>query len=731
MRLGECTQSLDLSFFIPKEWNTLYVSDLLALLPMLPNLTSFRSRPCLPTLSQSGVPLPRPVPSSILLALAHSMRNNSLLNELELTQQESPALTDLATLLQNSVKLTTLTLGFYIFDSGSALSTAAVPSIRLPSLQSLRLHVTMNRPKGVLTAKPAAHLMVDASRWSMPELRNLELVLDHDIQALSSDSPFGTILHGFLNMHGHALRHLAVTETAPHLRSRPLNVSSLVPQCPTLECLTVGIVGCAPVRMVVPHHHLRRVQFVGTLGWITGGRRALDTQAAEVRAGMFPALREVVLVDERAVPPGWAEVMASVNVAVVCPRAAEEREADVWSDGEGSEDDDWAPPAAAAAGGEDDLSSEDDEDDGWFTDASVSASVSGHGHGQGQDGERSDDETVKNSSGRTTSYMGDDQIDHLGALDIFEKSLERVVGLPKNEGDDVDVDEPTAPPATVPTPARVSPPAAAFAPTSAFASTSTFAPASTRVYIPATAPASAPAPVPTRVSIPAAAPPPTPTQIPTPTSSQHLRPSNSPTHNRRLSTSGGTNETSHTGHVSFSGHQRRLSKDQVHTHTHTHAHAHAPPSPFSSLAGVGAGVGSSSAQVHHRRMSTTGNERPTLPPLSLSAQQSTSHGHGHGSQRNHPATPTAAGPTPVPITITAPTPVSATASGSRRAPTPTMFAAAFAASFGSSFRSGGVASGSGAGAAEARAAEADEETVGSARKRPLKNSLRLGGKKPR
>jgi hypothetical protein len=673
VRLGECTQSLDLSFFIPKEWNTLYVSDLLTLLPMLPNLISFRSRPCLPTLSQSGAPLPRPVPSPILLALAHSMRNNSLLSELELTQQESPALTDLATLLQNSVNLTTLTLGFHIFDSGSALSTAPA-SIRLPSLQSLRLHVTMNRPRGVLTAKPAAHLMVDASRWAMPKLRNLSLVLDHDIQALSSDSPFGGILHGFLNMHGHALRHLSVTETAPHLRSRALDVSSLVSKCPLLECLTVGIVGCAPVRMVVPHLRLRRVQFVGTLGWISGGgdvlrehgRRALEIQAAEVRAGKFPGLREVMLMDEREVPRGWSGVMQSVKVSISCLRAGDEREEDIWSDGEGSDDDDWVLPPTD---GDDDVSSEGDEDDGWCTDTSAVGHVT--------DGEKSDDETVKNSSGRTTSYMGDDQIDHHSALDIFEKSLERVIGLPDNEGSDGEVEEarPSAL-ARIPAPARILAPARIPVP----------APAPAPVPVPAPvltpAPATAPTPTPARVSPLVAAPAPITTQVPTPTSSQYQRPSSSPTRHRRLSSGPGDLGRSISVTASVSGHQRRPSKDQAYTGIHPSA----PPSAFASL--VSSVMGSSSAQGHHRRPSN-GGERPTLPPLSLSAQQS------HA----------------VPITITAPTPT-LTPSGSKRVPTPTF-------AFGSSSR-----------APEART-DVDEGTVSSVRKKVLKPGSIRFAKKPK
>ena len=443
MRLGDHTKSLDLSFFIPKEWNTLYVSDLLTLLPMLPKLTSFRSRPCLPILSQSGAPIPRLVPRPILLALAHSQHIKRTLTELELTQQESPALTDLATLLQNCISLSTLTLGFHIFDSGSVLSPAT-SSIRIISLESLKLHVTMTSQGGVLTAEPAAPLMIDTRRWFMPKLRNLSLILDHDIQTLSSVSPFGGILHDFLNMHGHAIRHLSVIETAPYLRSKVLDVSSLVSKCPELECLTVGIVGWAPVRVVAPHGRLRRMQLVGTLRWISvggdallaRGRQALEIQAAEVRAGKLPGLRDVVLMDEREVPREWAEAMRSVNVSISCMRAGDESEKDIWSDGEGSEDDNWVLPPR---NGEDDVSGEGTEDDGWYTDTSA--------------------------SGGTTSFVGGDQIDHISALKIFEKSLKSVIWLPKDEDSDSEVGV-TSPPVPAPSlvPTQVSPPAVAPAP---------------------------------------------------------------------------------------------------------------------------------------------------------------------------------------------------------------------------------------------------------------------------
>jgi hypothetical protein len=114
----------------------------------------------------------------------------------------------------------------------------------------------------------------------------------------------------------------------------------------------------------------------------------------------------------------------------------------------------------------------------------------------------------------------------------------------------------------------------------------------------------------------------------------HPRQRDSPTHHRRLSR--GAGKLSHS--ISTSGYQRRLSKDQPQT------------SSFPGLAGSLIRPGSSSVQGHHHRLNS-GGERPTLPPLSLSAQQS----HPHP----HPV---------VPITITAPTPASAT---SKRVPSPT------------------------------------------------------------
>ena len=83
--------------------------------------------------------------------------------------------------------------------------------------------------------------------------------------------------------------------------------------------------------MVVPHICLRRVQFVETLGRIGNvlreiGRQALEIRAAEVRAGKFPGLREVVLMDERRVPQRWAEVMQYLKVSISCLQAGEEGE---------------------------------------------------------------------------------------------------------------------------------------------------------------------------------------------------------------------------------------------------------------------------------------------------------------------------------------------------------------------------------------------------------------------
>jgi hypothetical protein len=72
--------------------------------------------------------------------------------------------------------------------------------------------------------------------------------------------------------------------------------------------------------------------------------------------------------DEREVPRRWAEVMRSLKVSISCLRAGEEGEKDIWSDGEGSDEDDWVLPPSD---GDDDVSSEGAEDDGWYTDTSA------------------------------------------------------------------------------------------------------------------------------------------------------------------------------------------------------------------------------------------------------------------------------------------------------------------------------------------------------------------------
>ena len=122
VRLGDCTQSFDLFCFIPKEWNTLYVSDLLTLLPMLPNLTSFCSRPCLPVVFQSGARLPRPVPAPFSSpSRIRRATIPSLLSSNPLSKKAQRWL-----ISRPSYKFCLplyLTLGFHKFYSGSELPT--------------------------------------------------------------------------------------------------------------------------------------------------------------------------------------------------------------------------------------------------------------------------------------------------------------------------------------------------------------------------------------------------------------------------------------------------------------------------------------------------------------------------------------------------------------------------------------------------------------------------------
>ena len=143
--------------------------------------------------------------------------------------------------------------------------------------------------------------------------------------------------------------------------------------------------------------------------------------------GRFPGLRE-------GSTTRWAEVMRSVKVSIWCLRAGLEYEDDIWSDGEGSDNDDWVLPLAD---GDDDVSSDSDEEDGGYTDASAAGRVT--------DGEMG----LEHPRGRTTSHVGDDQIDHHNALEIFEKSLERVNRLPRNEDFGGEVEE-ASPPAPAP-----------------------------------------------------------------------------------------------------------------------------------------------------------------------------------------------------------------------------------------------------------------------------------------
>ena len=63
---GRLIKHLDLSFYIPIEWDEVYVEDVGRLLTCCPNLVSFRNRPMLPEMSLVG----RPTPTAILSTLS-------------------------------------------------------------------------------------------------------------------------------------------------------------------------------------------------------------------------------------------------------------------------------------------------------------------------------------------------------------------------------------------------------------------------------------------------------------------------------------------------------------------------------------------------------------------------------------------------------------------------------------------------------------------------------------
>ena len=400
---GSYTISLDLSFYIPLEWNNLYVDDLRRLLACVPNLQCYRSRPMLPTLG------PRPVPTPILACIADT--RNELLSEIELSEQEGPQMPDLIRLLQSCTYLEKLTLGKYVFDGGLGNNT---PVLRLPSLKSLEVKVTTRLTPGSFASIPSPHVLAEAAKWDLPHLESLTLILYDEIRF-----PFSS-LHPFLNIHGHKLRQLTLRDANPLMRAPPLQISGILSRCPNLEEICVVASSTAPLTLARPHHRLQRIRFVGVA---PGSRRdgangdlghllAFGVDSVESR-GMFPSLREIVLVGEEdekdegalrflwedAVGPNLAITFVGLDGKVKIPRNAGGPKRPDWGVGNSeSDEEEWLP---------DDGSDEDSGDEDEFLMAA-------------DDDEKSDDETVRDS--RSGRGRDDDQVDHTTALLIFQDS---------------------------------------------------------------------------------------------------------------------------------------------------------------------------------------------------------------------------------------------------------------------------------------------------------------------
>ncbi|KIM23171.1 hypothetical protein M408DRAFT_17947 [Serendipita vermifera MAFF 305830] len=397
---GSYTTTLDLSFYIPPEWNNLYVDDLRRLLVCVPNLQCYRSRPMLPMLG------PRPVPTPILICLADT--RNELLSELELSEQEGPQMPDLVRLLQSCNYLEKLTLGKYVFDGGLGSNT---PVLRLPSLKSLEVKVTTRLTPGSFASHPSPHVLAEAAKWDLPHLESLTLVLHDEMKF-----PFPA-LHPFLNIHGHKLRQFTLKDANPLMRGSPLQISGILSRCPNLEEICVVASSTAPLVLARPHHCLERIRFFGVA---PGSRRdgangdlghllAFGVDNVEGRS-MFPKLRELVLVgeeDERdegalrflwedAVGPNLAVTFVGLDGVVKCPNIAGGSKRPEWGVGNSdSDEEEWLP--------DEDSDEDSDNEEEWLI-----------------DDEKSDDETVRDS--RSGREKDDDQIDHTTALLIFQDS---------------------------------------------------------------------------------------------------------------------------------------------------------------------------------------------------------------------------------------------------------------------------------------------------------------------
>jgi hypothetical protein len=401
---GSHTTSLDLSFYIPPEWNNLYVDDMRRLIACVPNLQCYRSRPMLPALD------PRPVPTPILVCLADT--RNELLSELELSEQEGPQMPDLIRLLQSCTYLEKLTLGKYVFDGGLGSNTLA---LRLPSLKCLEVKVTGRLTPGSFASLPSPHVLSEAAKWDLPHLESLTLILHDEIKV-----PFSA-LHPFLNIHGHKLRQLTLRDASPLMRSPPLQISGILSRCPNLEELCVVASSTAPLILARPHHRLERIRFTGVApgsrrdggGGDVGHLLAFAVDNVEGR-GRFPSLKEIVLVGEEddraegslrflwedAVGPNLQITFVGLDGMVKVPSTMGSLSKKIeWGSGTSEEDEEeWVPD-------------EDSDEDSAEEDEYLMLA---------DDDEKSDDETVRDS--RSGRGRDDDQVDHTTALLIFQDS---------------------------------------------------------------------------------------------------------------------------------------------------------------------------------------------------------------------------------------------------------------------------------------------------------------------
>ena len=429
---GAHTKSLDLSFYIPPEWNNLYVDDVRRLLACVPNLQTYRSRPML------AIEGPRPVPPPIMSCLGE-MRNE-LLSELELSEQEGPQMTDLVRLLQSCTYLDTLTLGLHVFDGGLGRET---PVLRLPSLRKLEIKVTNRSTPGSITSFPSPHVLAEAAKWDLPHLEALTLVLYDDIKV-----PF-TALNPFLNIHGHKLKTLTLRDVNPLMRAPPLQISGVLSRCPNLVEVKVVATSTAPLYLARPHERLERVRFLGVA---PGSKRdggntdallehltIFSADNVESRA-KFPSLREIVIQGEedlkatQALRFLWEDSLGE-DITVVCigvdgdivdvPSPAQLRAMttggmtsswDAWGGVGPDDEEEWLLSDPEDERDEEPAANGEGTRGGWNSDDEYEYLAGDEDDLLGED----EEETVRDS--RSGRGRDDDQFDHTTALLIFQDS---------------------------------------------------------------------------------------------------------------------------------------------------------------------------------------------------------------------------------------------------------------------------------------------------------------------